>query len=712
MKLFQTSFTAGEISPLLQTRVDLARYSTSVRYLMNFIVLPEGGIARRPGFEKIGTALDQSGNTKLVPFRYNLEDTVMIEMGDSQARMWAGGQVKATITTPYAASELYDLRYTQSGNVIFFAHQNHPIQMLTRESMDMWTLEELEIENMPTLGGSGKSDETQTVTADNIGGGFWDIGYSGGAFADLAAGDIFSLDLPFGGKIENTVPAREQDHKSVPIIVKGTWEFNTAGKNWAGKVYIEKSFDNGKTWFLVKSFEKWREDNGQNTIMSGVETEDDVLYRVRVDMALNDDAALNYTFIANAFIKTLEFKVLTNSGLVIHAEMITDTNGVNYDPNPGTSVPAQAIDWASGAWSPQNGYPGAIAFYQDRLVLAGSKKEPQTVWMSKIGDYKDFGVSDPLRDDDGITITLAGNDSEKIHSLLAMTDLLAFTASGEWKISGAGENGAISPKAVVAHQQTTIGSRNIQPLAVNNRIIMVQTHGTEVHALGYNLDIDGYSGSEISILSSHLFEWKTSENAAPEGRDIVAMAYQQVPDSLLWFVLADGSMVTCTYQAEHEVIGWARQSSGKAKTVACIPGDRRSELWAVIDRGDTKEIDVLASRTDELVFTDPGAAYESSVELLRINYDDNKNGSSFPAKKLIPRVSIYTVRSKEAWVAQGSNDARNKRRKITWNWSPHVSESNIQVDSGFERDATLQIWTEGAEPLTILAIAPYVTGGA
>jgi hypothetical protein len=705
MKLFQASFTAGEISPLLHARVDLARYSTAVKELVNFIVLPQGGITRRPGFQQLRPSVDQQGKIKLVPFKYNIEDTCMLEMTEGVIVVWAQGEAKLSFSSAdlYKADELYDLRYVQSGNVIFFAHQNHPVQMFTRKSMTEWTLEELEVENMPTLGGSGKTDGSQTVTADVVGS-QWEITYSDGIFADLKPGDVFSLDLPFGGKIEDTVPGKEQDYESDWIIVKGTWEFNTAGKFWAGTIYIEKSFDGGKTWFLVKTYEKQREEDGQNTILSGVETEDDVLYRVRVKMHETDPADLSYTFIANPFIKTLEFKVVSNDGSTIIAEMITDTNGVFYDPNPGTSTPAQAIDWASGAWSPQNGYPGAIAFYQDRLVLAGSPKEPQTVWMSKIGDYKDFGVSDPLRDDDAITITLAGDSSDRIHSLLAMTDLMAFTASGEWKISGAGENGAISPKAVVAHQQTTIGSANIQPIAVNNRIIMVQTHGTKVHALGYSLDLDSYTGSEISILSEHMFE--------PVTRKIFDMAYQQVPDSLLWFSVEDGTLVTCTYQPEHEVAGWARQAtSGSAASLACIPGDGDTDLWAAVLRTHTQWwIERLTPRRDQ-TFVDGTETYPSIVELLRINYDD-RNGASFPAKKLISRISIYTLKSKEAWVAQGSNDLLNKRRKIKWDNYGNMAESNIQLDSGFERDANVRVWLDSKDPLTILAVAPYVTGGA
>lgn len=44
----QPSFTAGELPPDLSARVDLARYSTSLRRCVNFIVRASGGIVNRP----------------------------------------------------------------------------------------------------------------------------------------------------------------------------------------------------------------------------------------------------------------------------------------------------------------------------------------------------------------------------------------------------------------------------------------------------------------------------------------------------------------------------------------------------------------------------------------------------------------------------------------------------------------------------------------
>ena len=95
--------------------------------------------------------------------------------------------------------------------------------------------------------------------------------------------------------------------------------------------------------------------------------------------------------------------------------------------------------WSIGAWGGVQGYPRACAMYQDRLVFAGSNLQPQTIWMSRTGDYADFSTSDPLRDDDAVNITLAGSSADGIHSLTASGDLLVFTVGGEWKIKGAGD---------------------------------------------------------------------------------------------------------------------------------------------------------------------------------------------------------------------------------------------------------------------------------
>jgi hypothetical protein len=81
------------------------------------------------------------------------------------------------------------------------------------------------------------------------------------------------------------------------------------------------------------------------------------------------------------------------------------------------------------------------------------------------------------------------------------------------------------------------------------------------------------------------------------------------------------------------------------------------------------------------------------------------------AKKFIPRLAVFALRSKRAWVAPKSDKGRSRARRVSWAYSPEMAEAEIQLDSGFERNAGVQVWADGQEPLTILALSPTVAVG-
>ena len=324
--------------------------------------------------------------------------------------------------------------------------------------------------------------------------------------------------------------------------------------------------------------------------------------------------------------------------------------------------------------------------------------------MSRTGDYADFSVSDPLSDDDAVTLTLAGSMADGIHSLLATTDLLAFTTAAEWKISGAGDAGAITPSALTAHQQTTIGSKAIQPILADGRIILVQAQGRKVYALGYDLNTDGYIGSEISILSEHFFRYHT----------IVDMAYQKIPDSLLWFVLDDGSFVSCTYVPEHEVTGWARHSSDYSLWhVAAVTGTEQTEIFATGSYSSAAHLVRFTPRTN-FDHRDSAGTFESVIRTLRLTVT-GQQGSIFTNKKFIPRVIVSALDSRKAWIAPGemNDDAKNweRRKQLTWSVADYLTDTDVQLDNGFSEYACIQIRSIEDIPLTVAAITPIITGG-
>jgi hypothetical protein len=111
--LIQPSFAAGEISPQLFGRVDLAKYKTGLALAYNFFVDFRGGISNRQGTEYLANAAS-NGNVRLVPFQFNNEQTYMLEFGNGYMRVIKdGGYVLEAGKSDFhrRQSRLFDWRY-------------------------------------------------------------------------------------------------------------------------------------------------------------------------------------------------------------------------------------------------------------------------------------------------------------------------------------------------------------------------------------------------------------------------------------------------------------------------------------------------------------------------------------------------------------------------------------------------------------------------
>jgi hypothetical protein len=62
-----SAFTAGEISPRLEARITLEKYREGLSELTNMVVLPHGGVTRRPGTEFLGEVKNSAVKTRLDP---------------------------------------------------------------------------------------------------------------------------------------------------------------------------------------------------------------------------------------------------------------------------------------------------------------------------------------------------------------------------------------------------------------------------------------------------------------------------------------------------------------------------------------------------------------------------------------------------------------------------------------------------------------------
>src|SRR6185503_11286850 len=93
--VIQPSFAAGELSPFLYGRVDLAKFHVGARTLQNFFVHAHGGVSNRPGTRFIGEVDDSSARHRLIPFQFRTlpeGQTYVLVFGDKtmQVAMQSG----------------------------------------------------------------------------------------------------------------------------------------------------------------------------------------------------------------------------------------------------------------------------------------------------------------------------------------------------------------------------------------------------------------------------------------------------------------------------------------------------------------------------------------------------------------------------------------------------------------------------------------------
>ena len=141
------AFNAGEVSPEFAGRIEQAAFQTGLERCRNFIVLPHGPVANRPGFAFVRAAKFPDKRCRLIPFVFSATQSFVIEFGAGYCRFHTGGAtlestpgVPYEVATPYAEADLFAVHYVQSNDVVTLVHPNYAPRELRRLGPISWTL--------------------------------------------------------------------------------------------------------------------------------------------------------------------------------------------------------------------------------------------------------------------------------------------------------------------------------------------------------------------------------------------------------------------------------------------------------------------------------------------------------------------------------------------------------------------------------------------
>tara|TARA_Y100000004_G_scaffold78095_1_gene87893 strand:- start:3943 stop:6354 length:2412 start_codon:yes stop_codon:yes gene_type:complete len=638
-----TNFKSGELSPRLEGRIDLQKYNEAAQTIQNMVVFPSGGVTRRPGTYFAGRSKD-GGKVRLINFEYSDEQAYVLEFGTNYIRFFKDGGIltEATtaitaitkanpavvtaashglsngdrvfiasvggmtelnnreftvanatsttfelsginsssfttytsggtvgkiveVTTTYSATDIFEINHAQSADVLYLAHKDHEPAKLTRTTATSFTLTDIDFIDGPWL------DENDTSTT------MYASAATGSGITITASADTFSND-----DIGRYIRFREVLEIEHDEWAASTSYANNATVRFGGHVYKQAT---GSTQ---------TSGNTAPVHLEGTETYGSIDWEY-----LHDE---------HGHVRITGF----TSATVVTADVHEDQFGNSRLPDSVVGSSNATKRWSLGAFDGDQGFPKAVAFYEQRLYFAGTTGRPQTIFGSKSADFENHTPG--TEDDDAVNITIASDQVNVIRHLLPARFLQILTTSSEFTLSGGTGSTPVTPTNVNVLRETTFGTSDVRPVRAGNSTILIQKGQEKVKEITFNLDTDGLLGVDLSILADHI----------PRG-GLTDMMWQQEPELILWFVHSDGRLIGLTYDRANNAIGWHDHSiggSGVVESITAIPSGAEDQVYIsvkrTIDGSTVRHIEYLKSidfGTDvaDAFFVDSGLTYSGSA---------------------------------------------------------------------------------------------------
>jgi hypothetical protein len=271
----QTNFTAGEIDPLLRSRIDIKSYENGLETAQNVLCQPQGGITRRNGLRYIN-ALPNSGaesaanGVRLVAFEFSTSDSYMLVFTHNRMHVYKNGALITNINgsgnnyldtsgVSLSSAKLANMCWTQSADTLIVVHEDvAPIKIVRGGTDATWTASAISFDSIPKYAFTlSLSNPAGTLTPSAVTGKVT-LTASSAVFSAGSVGQYINV-VPQGrAKIvqytSTTVvnAITEFPFFNTSAVASGSWELESgyenvwsAGKGWPRTV----TFHQGRLYF-------------------------------------------------------------------------------------------------------------------------------------------------------------------------------------------------------------------------------------------------------------------------------------------------------------------------------------------------------------------------------------------------------------------------------------------------------------------------------
>lgn len=567
-RFYRQAFNGGMLSADFQGRVEDVYYQNGLAELINWEVLPHGPIERRPGFEFVATLKTPSRKSRLIPFDFGSFQTMVIEIGHLYFRFYVNGAIvldafaqPLEVEHPYIEADLFELVYSQDRDVITITHPKYPPAELRRLGATNWQFQYIEFNPViqPPANVTGEAivgtpaapaiEHAYAVTAVDTSRGIESEPATGtGSGGGIGGSELFLVTKANPAVLHSIDPITIYNPGQRVFVsgvngmtqINGEWEIHS----FTPTEVFDPFFGTLRVGFTVTLMPVGGgppvdSSSFSNYVSGGVLSPRGATTLTNNLAGAGAKNIIRWNTVQGADLyRVYKFRngVFGYIGETREAEFTDD----NIAPNTGVTPPIRVPTFVG-----PNNYPWANTRFEQRRFFAGTNNEPDTVKATRTGTEVDFSFSAPTRDDDRLDFRIASSKRQQVMHLIPLSDLIALTNNGEWRISPPGDSG-LTPFNLSARLQSEVGSSFVSPVVVNNNLLFVSSRGSRLHRFVYDINFNGYKSIDLTVRITSFIERAR----------IVDMAVKQAPYPVIYCVLSDGRMLCMTYLPEQEVNAW------------------------------------------------------------------------------------------------------------------------------------------------------------
>ena len=352
----------------------------------------------------------------------------------------------------------------------------------------------------------------------------------------------------------------------------------------------------------------------------------------------------------------------------------------------GVPPSGESLMWSFAAFRGVYGFPSLVDVFQQRLVLAATQAQPQTVWLSKTDDLNHFEVG--KQDDSALALTLSTTTQNRICWLMAQSSrLLLGTADAEWAVSGG--QGVMTYANARADSHGFVGSSDVPALMATDKVLYVERGGGRVYQYGYDYESDGFVSRDLTVFADHVLAG---------GGGVTSGDFMRKPHPRAVMTLADGTMALMTYNSMHQVHAWHRhRTEGRMSNAVVLPNGSGDDLLFVsVEREDGRFVEVF---DPDGPFVDAGAwDFTSTVVTNALDVTE-----SLGRDRQAAAVRVFFASDTAPAGIEVSNDGSawdrlSKTRTMERGWH------EVLPSAMWKRDVRFGIRVSGDRPLEFLAV--------